>query len=891
MERIQTAFSGITTSSVYRDGDCCELINLRLKNGALQPVAPRKHLQTLAGRYDTVFVHRSGDYENWLGTVQKTETAAAAVYWKIRDAKAVKITDISGRITGLEQIGNTVSIVTENSIYYLLFRDGDYVFLGELPEIPYLRLMSVDRSELVYPYPWEYGSPFSVQKFEEYTIALVNKAMDAYVNGANINADYKDDVHTIDETFILAPVGSALFDARLLRYAWRLYDGSLVKMSPPVLIMPRNNILDAKKTRYVVNNVQQIMGGYSSVTINGFYIIASRGSLLSPPPEWKELVRSLDIFMSLPLGVSNIENIRKDFSFNPLEGTHDCNLIAEVPESVLQHIENEGGFYLVHSVDYASVLSGTWSWTFPDTPDDMRLLGSLESRERLPNDPFSHHAAGAEKTYVYNSRLHLADISTAFFRGFSAGYFSWVYEYNGSAGPEINIPGKDLLVMEVEIEVGGLTKRLCSELSRPPIWYLDHRMILQSMLSYPDSRARRMTVHAVNQADPEEDWTELFSVPLKPHRSLNIAFYLDRDLGPPALQEGDAVPARVTDLPVRLRESSKLKVSELENPFVFPSLNVYRAGDGRILALATNAMPVSDQNYGQHPLFVFATDGVWTLNTGDGEAVYTTLSSPASEEVPVSDAVCETPFGVVFVSRRGLAMINSRSVEFISPQLEEEPPAISPEFPAAAEGVLKSPPKAFRDCLEGIERIVYNPYESELVVCDREPDFNYVYSLPGQMFYRSTEQIGTVAKNTYPELYVTERQTGQDGDLLKDFGHSETLLAGVALVLRPLRMGTGDVKKLDRMILRGLFIGLAGPVGGKRPLFMTLHSNDGVFFALTRGLFRNVGDHCRDIDMGLFARSKFRCFLFSFTASMDERSRIYMLESMIGREYGNEKMR
>jgi hypothetical protein len=90
---------------------------------------------------------------------------------------------------------------------------------------------------------------------------------------------------------------------------------------------------------------------------------------------------------------------------------------------------------------------------------------------------------------------------------------------------------------------------------------------------------------------------------------------------------------------------------------------------------------VHSTNYGRHPRFVFATDGVWTLNVGDGETVYATLSSSASEEVPVSGTVCGTPYGVAFVSRRGLMLINGRTVEFLSPQLEQQPPPLALEMP------------------------------------------------------------------------------------------------------------------------------------------------------------------------------------------------------------------
>jgi hypothetical protein len=348
------------------------------------------------------------------------------------------------------------------------------------------------------------------------------------------------------------------------------------------------------------------------------------------------------------------------------------------------------------------------------------------------------------------------------------------------------------------------------------------------------------------------------------------------------------------DIPVILREPNKIKVSELNNPFLFPNANAYQVGDGAILALATNAMNVSDQNYGQHPLFVFTTRGVWTLNVGTGEVVYTTTSSPTSEEIPVSGIVCETPYGVVFISRRGLIMINGRATEFLSPQLEQPALILTVEEPVQAAGVIFIPPtESFKEYLSGIRLMAYNPHESELIVCGGDPAYQYVYGLPSRAFYRSDERIDVVVRNAYPELYVTEHASwgfGDDHDTLKDYGRSETPHARVGLTLRPLQLGTSDVKKLDRMILRGLLYDLDNPETDKKALFLIHHSQDGAAFTMTRGLTRNPGGY-KNIDMGLMARSKFRYFLFSFGGMLHEKSRIYLLESMVGKEYSNEKMR
>jgi hypothetical protein len=317
-----------------------------------------------------------------------------------------------------------------------------------------------------------------------------------------------------------------------------------------------------------------------------------------------------------------------------------------------------------------------------------------------------------------------------------------------------------------------------------------------------------------------------------------------------------------------------------------------------VLALATNAMNVSDQNYGGHPLFVFTTRGVWTLNVGTGDVVYASVSSPTSEETPVSASVCETPYGVAFVSQRGLFLISGGGVEFLSPQLEQETETPVFELPPETVDVIHALPSvSFRAFLPGIKSMPYNPHEAEILLVHKEQPYMYVYSLPGRMFYRSTETVGTVIKNAWPNLYAT---TGIPEDVgggswhvkWKDWSASED--AGIVhcgFLLRPLSFGTPDIKKLDRMILRGLLYGVSGPSPNKSPLFMLHHSDDAHAFTLSRGRLLHTAGNYRDVDTGLLVRAKFRWFTFGFGSVLHENSRLHVLESMVTKEYMNDKMR
>ena len=160
-------------------------------------------------------------------------------------------------------------------------------------------------------------------------------------------------------------------------------------------------------------------------------------------------------------------------------------------------------------------------------------------------------------------------------------------------------------------------------------------------------------------------------VNLSPHPTLNLAYSLNADLKPYLFHELELAPELEIEnyTPPYILEDNKLKVSEINNPFVFPNLNTYQIGSGKILNESSIIMNVSDRNYGMYPVFVFTDNGVFTMAGQTADTVHDSVQAPTYLEPPISDKRCATPYGVVFVTKRGLMIINQNNTEFISPQL------------------------------------------------------------------------------------------------------------------------------------------------------------------------------------------------------------------------------
>lgn len=111
------------------------------------------------------------------------------------------------------------------------------------------------------------------------------------------------------------------------------------------------------------------------------------------------------------------------------------------------------------------------------------------------------------------------------------------------------------------------------------------------------------------------------------------------------------------------KESNAINVSAPYNPFVFPVEYSYSFG-GEIIDMATSYMPISSTQVGQYPLIVFTSNGIFSMEQGDGKVLYSNI-------VPLQPLVLEgksasTPYGTFFVSSKSLYLLSGREVANLS---------------------------------------------------------------------------------------------------------------------------------------------------------------------------------------------------------------------------------
>jgi hypothetical protein len=174
--------------------------------------------------------------------------------------------------------------------------------------------------------------------------------------------------------------------------------------------------------------------------------------------------------------------------------------------------------------------------------------------------------------------------------------------------------------------------------------------------------------------------------------------------------------------------------SEPNNPFVIKSTGDTSVGTGQIVGICSNTKAISQGQFGQFPVFVFTTDGIYTMSV-NSDGTYS-ASHPFSREV-CSNPKSITPIddAIIFVSKKGLMMITD-SVQCISEQLYNK--------------------KEFQEFLQGCT-VAYDYRDSLIHFINNDYSHRWVYNIKSHTFSikDNDEHLPTGIVNDYPDTLIT----------------------------------------------------------------------------------------------------------------------------------------
>lgn len=619
-------YKGITRIPSDRDsfdGELEEAINITNIAGELRPYITPSTIGSISGVL--AFVHKNSGYEHLI--------SLDGVTIKAYDYKNGAITLI-GNITNIygenfikcESIGNTLIILTDKEVKYSLWKNNSYIYLGKelpFPEITFQlsnlpgtgRDYSVDLSD--------YSA--DITKIRKTTVSPGRSGRASSIARGGTSGRYSSEntrvVSEDFENFIKGKINSTLNQLTgekafvfpfFLRYAIRLYDGSLIRHSQPFLMLPSRfipfeaGINDTSNTGYFKFPAMQIL--YSNTVVN-----------LS---NYSDIISSVDIFMSEPVYTYNQDEVINGTFSNPLRQNSPSLLfggIYQENEDTLKEISEVSNFYKIASFSIHEFLISK-----SGVPLKVETVENVVQQERMTDDYLSHDTIATEASFVYNNKLHLAGITRTPFPGFKISGQKCYYSASNK---------------EALIDIGDT----------PYIFY--------------PGKAESVLLQTTQWIGDTIYYKSMW-ITLNPHPFLNGSYYLNPNLINIS-NNAELSPISVISFYTQpISEKDKLYVSAHQNPFLFPVNSRITLPVSKIIGMASNTEPISQGQFGQFPLYVFTDDGVWALEI-DQEGKYL-ARQPVSRDVCINPNILQMDKYIGFVTEKGLTILSGAQTECIT---------------------------------------------------------------------------------------------------------------------------------------------------------------------------------------------------------------------------------
>ena len=838
-----TGYTAVPSDYECSDGELTQAYNLINEDGAYKSLLAPKVVFNLGENHSVIYVHKATTYTHYI----IIDTANKKLLWTIDGSNFIDLYNIGDKeLYQVVGVGNTLIALTNEGMFYFLWK-GDtsgYLFLGnEIPELPI-----------------SFGLQGEMQRTDEFTLEFDNLSWETKIKeGGSSYVSYNeftDENKKKITSQVLAKVNKFIADRStnkgkfifpfLVRYAYRLYDGNLIRHSAPVLMVCSTSCAPIVLWRHIygkngLNRADVRLVGM----LHSLDYAVIKQSDIDLLKDWTDIVKSVDIFISKPIYTYN-QNGECDKFFNydeygdeawgysickhtnqaadktkyPLryqkkdmgylyQMTFDKDNLGTRPGGILglprkdsstvkEDIRNCSNFYFLESIKIEQL---TTTRTLLNIEED--YLQSLVNREVMTDDYDSHDKIIPKYAFGYNARVNLANIRKKLFDGFNAGAMlpftdGYVKHWSDTSptilDKTINISvyvfikqdGKDIIV-HGEAGVFGYEN---------PVLFL----------YYPNGNAYKAIVTAWDY------FGTFYEVPLERHAFLNGAFYYGgwndlekRTYNSPTISNEEE---RTIEIP------NKIYTSEVNNPFYFPVTGINTVGTGKILGISTAAKALSQGQFGQFPLYAFTDEGVWALEVNSSGGY--SAKQPITRDVCISsDSITQIDTAVLFATDRGIMEISGSQTQCLTDIINGNDFFSLDRLPGLAKLYPNGIPQVdctFSEYRKGA-RMAYDYVNQRIVVFNANKDYAYVFSMKSKLWGIVASSL-TSAINSYPNAYAMAKikTVGSDGkqevtnNCLVDLSRSaETHQKGL-LVTRPIKLDVASMlKTFDTVFLRGLF--------------------------------------------------------------------------------------
>ena len=718
-------------------GELALCANVELHDGALRPSVLRgsdvENELKIGGNVATLkYVHETPSFRHFIGQIDHK------LYWFNADGTADTehslIHDfISADIISLQSVGNTMIVLAMSGVHYVLWKDQSYKYLGT--QIPFVDIKfrpsdnnkaaydtsTIQPSILVSYTAWR---TMDVDPDDPDVVQIPEGSRTMYIND-NYKGVFTDSIwalvnmanHKISEDgHFYAPF--------IVRYCYRLYDGSMVMHSAPVYmnvsspktyrVYYHNAYIGQGDTPHLDDNEVDIDDGGTSFTIPSetallyylpnnvdiMYSIANDANLANLKENWSDIVKSIDIFVSPMMArektgerietanpdtdslgmrndaLANLKTSRVDLYHEPDEFGYPCyafDFPKQTDQEYLQRLKDNSTFFKVKSYQIETDTIHTGG-EYQKMELSKEVVLTLTSQEQMKDDYRSHNQLfpidSESGMYVYNHRVNLYGMQERLFDGFDLR--TMLNELK--TGSDIPAPHTEQIgILSVVVEL--TTETGVKYVFNP--YYSDYVVreysLCNALLFYPDSRASRMIICF-------DDGT-MMPLKMEPCNFLNGAMATDLFFRP-------ALPEHTTATEQFSRNAvfpmpNKILTSEVDDPYYFPVEGRNSVGNGTVRGVAAVTRALSQGQVGSHDLQVFSTDGIWVLKVSE-TGTYSSQHNISREVCSNPKSICQLDQSVVFATERSLIKYRESDLSMLSDVLDGPIPDWSTLLPSLA---------------------------------------------------------------------------------------------------------------------------------------------------------------------------------------------------------------
>lgn len=839
------------------DGGCAESLNVHLDYNETAPTLPQEETEISAAiygslqKYPIIYIHKMLGVTNYIGHINPGDTYNKGFYAYGSDIEAgyndmgsSTLVPYNETVKHITSVGNTLIIYTDAKPYYFLYKDHKYVYLGTAIPRPQIEVVTKSAATSVVT-----NDQVKVALgYLQYASVTTASGTHADVEAWNAARSEGDDNHTelletmsnvwgAVSTMIAEQQNQGLFVAPFfLRYALRLYDGSYIYASTPILCGAGKSV-DWMQVALLdeMHTTEDYNGRLMQVSLQNLFEVRVKGDISLG--NWGDIVKSVDFFASEPIYTPAIE--ASFYNMGPISTslpykfdiTLDGMNAAIKDNTIKEAVLSKGQFFKIKSIDMGNLseLTGGMMKIEASANVSGELLATQETLPDSYRDGIQYIPTGDAQNF--NSRVMLVGAEEMLSRGDMflngqvadnvAGALKYAFRYK--------------LVNPVNGNVNYVMARYrdgSNELQRAffdssSYQHFGNEIAVASVnanpyawISYPDTRCTEVEVTF---------WTNggrfTYKIPMEAHPLLECAyafFGFGQSLQSWLAYHGTSVNYNDSESPT-MRNDNKLLLSEFENPFVFPAENIVTFKD-KLIGAATVSVPLSEGQFGEYPLYAFTEGGIRVLvTTAEGTFAAANAHPNLSRHIAVPGTIMGLEQAVVFTTDKGVMMLSGNQVTELSANMNGMPYVLDDSLSDPTSGLLVG--SQWEDLVEatvaeetlmafmGGAKPAYDNAGGRLLFFNAAKDYQYEYRLATQTWHKVLSGVTQATiLNSYPQCLVAYKKAGvamvanfsttlTDGDIL---GSTDPIYGIIAT--RPFDLGEPDVRKsINDIRIRGRY--------------------------------------------------------------------------------------